>query len=469
MRDIIKNEWYYLIRNRVLQIVSIGFIFILSLAVYLGEIQSDNQRKQYDVSKKQLRDSWESLDSISPHGAAHYGTYVFKPTNLLSSLDEGINSVAGNVLRVEGHVQNEIVYSESSQMQAVSKFGKLKSSLLLQYVLPLFLLFLAFNSVSSEKQSGRLKLLVLQGERPVKLIMGKVISVWLYGIILMIATVVVHFILNFSTFSTEMAGRLLFFCLSYGMYYFIVSGLTVYFSARWKNATVALTSMLGIWILWTIFLPSIVLSTVDNWHKLPSRNTFQTAMKEDRSKGIDGHNPKDERGEKLKEETLKKYGVDSLIQLPINFDGIRMQADEEYGNKVWDKHFGGLRSVLEKQKKCYQIAGTISPFIALQNTSMGFSGTDNFHHQEFLIQVEDYRRRFIKSLNDEHAFGGSKTGDWSWYAQNDFFKSIPDYEYYSQSLSTVLPNYFLDFIVLIAWTTIVGLLLFFGIKNMRIV
>ena len=42
----------------------------------------------------------------------------------------------------------------------------------------------------------------------------------------------------------------------------------------------------------------------------------------------------------LKEEYLVKYNVDSLSQLPINFDGIVMQADEEYGNQVWDKHFG---------------------------------------------------------------------------------------------------------------------------------
>ncbi|MCH2228755.1 MAG: DUF3526 domain-containing protein [Crocinitomicaceae bacterium] len=468
MKQIIKNEWHYLIRNRAIQIISLGFILALALSVYLGEIQTKNQIQQYELSKKQLRKQWENLDSISPHGAAHYGTYVFKPTSLLSSLDEGINSVTGNVLRVEGHVQNEIVHSESSQMQAASKFGKLKSSLLLQYVVPLFLLFLAFNSISSEKQSGRLKLLILQGADPVKLIWGKVMSVWFYGLILMIMTVLVYFCFNYASFNAEVGKRMLFFSLSYAMYYFILSGITIYFSARWKNASVALTTMLGIWILWTMFLPNIVLSSVEKWHKLPSRDTFQTAMKEDRSKGINGHNPKDERGEKLKEETLKKYGVDSLSQLPINFDGIRMQADEAYGNKVWDKHFGDVRNVLSKQKSSYQLAGFVNPFIALQNTSMGFSETDNLHHQAFLVQVENYRRKLIKSLNDEHAYGGSKTGDWSWHAHNDFFKSIPDYEHQSVPVNNVLPNYAIDLAVLGIWTILVGMLLVFGVKKMSV-
>ena len=70
-------------------------------------------------------------------------------------------------------------------------------------------------------------------------------------------------------------------------------------------------------------------------------------MKEDRSKGIDGHNPSDQRREQLKNKYLVKYNVDSLKQLPINFDGIVMQEDEEYGNRVWDKHFGNNYSSVQ--------------------------------------------------------------------------------------------------------------------------
>jgi ABC-2 type transport system permease protein len=96
------------------------------------------------------------------------------------------------VLRLEGHVQNEIVHSEASQMQTISKFGKLKSSLLLQYIVPILLIFLAFSSMSSEKQSGRLKLLLLQGAKPFSIILAKTISVWLYGITLLGLVVVLY-------------------------------------------------------------------------------------------------------------------------------------------------------------------------------------------------------------------------------------------------------------------------------------
>ncbi|MEM7039987.1 MAG: ABC transporter permease [Bacteroidota bacterium] len=312
MWKIIKNEWSALSRNKVLLGISAGFLLVLFLSVFMGIRQNQTEADRNHEAEHKLRDQWENLDSLNPHGAAHYGTYVFKPANLLSSLDEGVNSVTGNVLRVEGHVQNEIVHSEASQVAAVSSFGKLKSSLLLQYVLPLLLLFLAFNSVSSEKRSGRLKLLVLQGAKPGAIVWAKTISVWLFGVALLALTVLVYALLNLGQMDGEIAGRTFFFFLSYTIYYFIVCGLTVLFSARWQNSTVALTSMLGIWMLWTIFLPNIVLSSVEKWHELPSRNTFQAGMKEDRAQGIDGHNPSDERGKALEAEILKEYGVDSV-------------------------------------------------------------------------------------------------------------------------------------------------------------
>ncbi|MEM6699591.1 MAG: DUF3526 domain-containing protein, partial [Bacteroidota bacterium] len=428
MWQIIKNEWHFLLRSRTIQGISLGFLVVLVASVLFANLQTKKQIESRDSAKNHLRQQWENIDGMNPHGAAHYGTYVFKPSNLLSSLDDGVNSVTGNVLRVEGHVQNEMVYSEASQMQSISKFGKLRSSMLLQYILPLLLVFLAFHSVSSEKQSGRLKLLVLQGAKPAKIIWAKTLSTWLYGLGLLTLTVLLYTLFNLQNISAEVLQRTLLFYLSYAIYFFVISGLTVFFSARWQSSTLALTSMLGIWILWTIFLPNILMSSIENWYELPSRYSFQTAMKEDRSKGIDGHNPADERGKELERQVLEEYGVDSVSQLSINFDGIKMQADEEYGNQVWDKHFGELREVLAQQKKSYQLAGVFNPFIALQNASMGFAASDNLHYQEFLVQVENYRRGFIKTLNDEHAFGGSKTGDWGWEADNAFYKSVVDYE-----------------------------------------
>ena len=74
-----------------------------------------------------------------------------------------------------------------------------------------------------------------------------------------------------------------------------------------------------------------------------------------------------------------------------------------------------------------------------------------FHHLDFLEQAEDYRRIFIKTLNDEYAFGGSKTGERGWKADTEFFQSVIDFTYVQPSLANLLNQYVLDLGMLFVW------------------
>ena len=457
MIDIIINEWKNLIRDRLFFYSTIFFVLSLSLVVWMGILQQENQQQSQSEAQKHVRKQWENLEAMNPHRAAHYGSFAFKPLNILNAMDGGINDITGNVLQLEGHVQNEIIYSEASQALSVSKFGKLKSSLILQYVIPLFLIFLSFGSMSKEKETQRIKLLILQGASIDKLVNAKSISVWIYGLFLLIVTVTIQSI--FGSTNPEIFKRLAYILLSYGLYYFIITSLSTYLSATLKDKTSALSSILAIWILWTIFLPKIWGNAVEKVHVLPDRKTFKEDMRAERNQGIDGHNPYDKRREELKNKYLAKYQVDSLSLLPINFDGIVMQADEEYGNLVWDKHFGSNYSIMQKQKSLYQFSGLLNPFASLQSASMGFCGTDMIHHLDFLKKAEDYRRVLIKALNDKHAYGGSKTGDWKWTVDSEFFKSVQGFTYETPRISNYLNHYLIDLLLLFCWALLIKVLI----------
>ena len=463
MIAIILNEWKILVRNR--SIVYVSLIFILSIIslAWMSNLQSENQSKAQAAAEKHIRAQWDNLEPMNPHRAAHYGVYVFKPISILNSLDDGVSSITGNVLKLEGHVQNEIVHSEASQSITISKFGKLKPSVILQYVVPLFLIFLSFGSITNDKETGRMKLITLQGVPPEKLVLSKSISIWLYGLMLIMLSVLLQ--LSLGSLALDAGLRLGLTFISYGLYYLIVVCLSTFVSVSFKNNTSAISLLLSTWIVWTIFLPKIWGNTVEKVHPLPSRQNFIAQMKEDRSKGIDGHNPRDERRSKLEKEYLLKYKVDSLSQLPINFDGIVMQADEEYGNQVWDKHFGNNYLIYQKQKKLYQLSGLLNPFSALQNLSMGFCGSDMIHHLDFLKKAEHYRRYLIKTLNDKHAHGGSKTGEWRWTVDNAFFRSIKTFDYQTMLIKDQIGNYLLDILVLIVWVIFAGYLFRYKIKR----
>ena len=460
---IILNEWKILVRNR--SIVYVSLIFILSIIslAWMSNLQSENQSKAQAAAEKHIRAQWDNLEPMNPHRAAHYGVYVFKPISILNSLDDGVSSITGNVLKLEGHVQNEIVHSEASQSITISKFGKLKPSIILQYVVPLFLIFLSFGSITNDKQTGRMKLITLQGVSLEKLVLSKSISIWLYGLMLIMLSVLLQSSLG--SLALDAGLRLGLTFISYGLYYLIVVCLSTFVSVSFKNDTSAISLLLATWIVWTIFLPKIWGNTVEKVHPLPSRQNFIAQMKEDRSKGIDGHNPRDERRSKLEKEYLVKYKVDSLSQLPINFDGIVMQADEEYGNQVWDKHFGNNYLIYQKQKKLYQLSGLLNPFSSLQNLSMGFCGSDMIHHLDFLKKAEHYRRYLIKTLNDKHAHGGSKTGEWRWTVDNAFFRSVKTFDYQTMLIKDQIGSYLIDILALIVWVIFAGYLFRYKVKR----
>ena len=224
--------------------------------------------------------------------------------------------------------------------------------------------------------------------------------------------------------------------------------------------------MIIVWLLWTVFLPKTIGNFTESLSPLPTRFELKSEMKEDRSKGIDGHNPSDERRHQLEKETLEKYNVDSLSQLPINFSGILLQADEEYGNKVWDKHFGNVYSILKEQKRNYQLSGLVNPFASLQSLSTGSCGTDLIHHLDFLSKAEIYRRYFVKELNNEYTFVSTE-GENAYLSDNEFFKSINDFNYLIPNFSSVLYYYLYDIIFLFSW--ILFLIFFIVLKSRKLI
>ena len=465
MINIFLNEWKQLIRNKLFVFLSLFFLISLCIVTFFGIVQNNKQVEAQKIAKEHIRSQWDEMEPSNPHGAAHFGTYAFKSTSILNSIDEGISSVTGNVLRLEGHKQNDIVFSEASQSLLISKFGKLKPALILQFIIPLFLIFFSFNTYTSEISNGRLKLLIIQGASLRQIVFSKVFSIWVIGIVLLLATILVQFIFNRSELNLDTILRLFLLLSTYAIYFYIIVSLTVLLSVIFKNSTAALSSTLLIWLIWTIFSPSIIGKTAEEISPLPTRIEFKESMAADRSKGIDGHNPRADRRQDLEKATLKKYNVENLNDLPINFAGILMQEDEDYGNKVWDKHFGTLYDQLKAQKYIYQISGIVNPFISLKSLSMGASGTDMYHHLDFLSQAEKYRRVFVKSLNDEYAFGGSKTGERGWKASNEFFRSVKDFKYDQPTFGSFYAKYIIDVLNIMFLTFLLAVFLSFSSRK----
>lgn len=295
MWKMIKNEWLMLMRQNLFVFISILLLVMIYGVIHFSFTRHAQLIQLNKEANELMREKWDNMEPTNPDGAAHFGTYVYKTGGFLQSLDEGVGAHTGNVIYLEGHVQNEIVYSEASQSLMVSKFGKLNASLLFQFIIPHLLIFLAFYSFSVERESGRLKLIVLQGKSVRKVILAKTLAIWLLSTMAIIFSMLLLVFFSRGDLSADFTLNLSFFGLSYALYYLVLIALTLFISSRFNQTTSALATMLSLWILWTIFLPKIIGNSTEGVFPLPSRNEFVAAMREDRAKGIDGHNPSDER------------------------------------------------------------------------------------------------------------------------------------------------------------------------------
>lgn len=458
VRLILSNELKGSLRDRRVQLLAGFTALLLLLSAWSGQGTYTHLADAREQAAAKAEAEWDSLGAYNPHSAAHFGTYAYRPLGLLRMLDAGVQPFTGDVLKVEGHVANEALYAEASRSSSLMRFNAFQPALVLQAIVPLLLIFLAFGSIARERETGTLKMLVLQGASFRQLMAGKALAYWIISLGLLLVTVLIMAIL----YGGQMAwDTFALFMLAYALYYLLAALLSVYVSARARRSSSALAVLLGGWLLWVFILPKLAAQLGQSLYPLPSRIVFEEQMREDRKKGLDGHNPSDERRKALEEKVLAEYEVDSIEQLPINFDGIVMQADEEYGNQVWDKHFGDYYQTVQQQNRVIQWASALAPFLAVRNLSMALAGTSLYDHLHFQQSVEDYRRGWVKALNDEHAYGGSKTGEWGWKAEAAFFQSMEDYTYKRPGLSWSLANRWPEILVLLAWLLVaVGLVAF---------
>ncbi len=227
-------------------------------------------------------------------------------------------------------------------------------------------------------------------------------------------------------------------------------------------------TVLFAWLICTVLLPKAIANMGENLTPLITRLAMDKQIAEENKNGIDGHNPRNERTKKFMDSLVAVYKVDSVNQVPVNLDGLTMQADEEYHNVVYDKHFGELAKNMQQQNKPAVFSSFINPYAAVSNISMSLAGTDIFHHFHFTHQAEQYRRTIIKIMNDEQAYGGSKTGDWDWTTRADFWEKVKDFEYNQPSAKWSLQHTGWELAALTVWVLLVTGLIHFNTNNINI-
>lgn len=452
MKNIIFKELKELTRDGRFKIATGILLILLFVAAITGINQYQKNNQQYIESVDKERTIWETQDEKNPHSAAHYGTYAFKPLFALSLFDYGVTKYTGNSIFLEAHNRNEASFSEASDQTSLARFGTLSINFVLIYLFPLIIILIGYNSYTKEFEHQTFKLLKSQGVHPVKLALGKwlatFIPVFILTAVIFLATGLVLSSLDGLAFFSWTSLLVLF--VSYSFYYLIITTVTVLISMWSKSSGMSLVSSLGVWIIFSFITPKIATNFANTSYPYPSKSEFSSRISEDKKNGLDGHNPWNEAAKKLEEETLKKYGVDSLSQLPFNYAGYRMQKGEEHEAKIYEKHYNILNEIAVNQNNTYKSLSFISPFIPVRFLSMDITHTSDNLHWKFTKAAEKYRIEKQKFLNYDIK-DNAKKGESGYKMSSEKFKKLPKFNFIPPKLPQVLKENMQNLLFLALW------------------
>ncbi len=425
---------------------------LLIMATWLSLNYFKSVQQQHADAKANARNIWESQDEKNPHSAAHYGTYAFKPKYPLSLIDPGVDKFSGISIFLEAHKRNEAQYMAAADQTGLARFGDLTPDFIMLFIIPLLIILIGYNAFTREQELGTLKLLKGQGISSWKLALGKWVGIFLPVLILTTGLFVIAFILlvNVEDFGELNYGVLLLMFVVYVIYYAVFINITLMVSAVSKQSGISLVSLLVIWIVVCLAMPKASSNLADSIYPYPSRQAFAADIDKDKKAGLDGHNPWSQAAKDFERETLEKYGVDSLSQLPFNFDGYRMQKGEEHEAQVYFKHYAELKNTFRNQSKVYQAAAIASPFLPTRFLSMALARTDYRAHWDFSDAAESYRLSLVDTLNMNLAVN-STYGDWAYKADRSLWKNVPDFEYDPPSLGDIIGRNWSNILVLGLW------------------
>ncbi len=426
--------------------------------------------EQHEAARQNARNEWTGQGQKNPHSAAHYGTYAFKPKYPLALIDNGVDKFSGVSIFLEAHRRSDAQYMAAQDQTALSRFGDLTPDFILVFLIPLIIILIGFNAISREREQGTLRLLMSQGVNPISLVLGKWLGLFLPVMLIIVpayffAAILLSRVSNFGQFNLS-ALTLLF--VVYLIYYAIFTNLTLLVSALFKKSSLAFVTLLSVWIISCLAMPKVTSAIAEELYPYPTQAQFEEGILADKKNGLDGHDPWNAAAKKLEAETLAKYGVDSVTQLPFNWDGFLMQQGEEHDAEIYFKHYNLLKETYENQTRVYQATAMLSPFLPTRFLSMAICRTDYAAHWNFADAAERYRIMLVGKMNGDMV-NNSKTGDWDYLADEKLWKSVPAFEYQPPAYSLVYASNLHNFSTLLTWLLASFIALYVVISKIKVI
>ncbi len=455
---IARAEWRLHVRRRGFWLLLALFAGLVVTAAGLNRTRQVRERHDQQGYQQLVRAQWEGQPDRHPHRVAHYGTFAFKPPGPLAAYDPGVESFAGRAQYLEAHRQNAANFPAAGELSSAFRLGELSLAFVLQTVLPLVVIILGCRMFVEELESGRFRLLAAQGLSARTLALGKLgglaaatapfLALGL-GAALVVALTDPAF-----RGDAEAAPRAGVIGAAVALHTLAWLGLTIWFSARSRSAAKVCAALVSLWLVGTVILPRLAAAVAGARHPLPNKTGFAAAVAAETKQHGDAHDPNDPHFARFRAETLARYGVERIDDLPVNYGAIVMARGEELSAETFARHFAALGATMEAQDAVLNRAAIVAPYLAVRALSAAAAGTDLRAQLQFQREAEAYRYAFVQRLNELHRDEIRRANDRDQKLPAERWKQFPDFRAGPLPLRPALAGTGLAWFALILWAAL---------------
>jgi ABC-2 type transport system permease protein len=393
-------EWRYWLRSRLALggALLMAGLLLATTAVTTLRMQGEAAERTHHQAKAEA--AFLAQPARHPHRMVHYGHYVFRTPTPLAGFDPGLDPVTGQSIFLEGHRQNTAMFAPSGASADLGGFSWLSPAMVYQLFGPLLVILLGHGLIAREREAGTLATLLAQGAPGRLLLAGKAAALLLV-IVLMSIPLAVSAALAVHAGDPPLAAAGL--VAVYLLYLSIWGALTLLASALFMRRTATLAALATLWVVLTLVLPAVAVSSTSNTVPMASKLETDLVMLSELHKLGDGHNANDPAFAQLRAALLAEHGVQRVEDLPVNLRGIVAQAGEQKLTETLNAHARAQMAGETRQATVLAGHGWFTPLLALSDASRALAGTDLPHHHRFLQEAEALRFAFVQELNRIHA------------------------------------------------------------------
>jgi ABC-2 type transport system permease protein len=306
-------------------------------------------------------------------------------------------------------------------------FGSFDLAFVIVYLLPLIVIAFTYDILSSERESGTLRLLAAQ---PIKLqlwTLQKMGIRFLVLTLLIVISLVVVFLATGQN-STEHSGafiNLLGIAVAYVLFWFALAFL-INLSA--SNSAKNAVKLLGLWVLFVLLAPSIINQMGSSLYPIPSRNKLINQMRITKSE-------LNQRQDEILDNFLRdhpEYALNDSTQARGFYH--KFMASQDILKEELAPLLNTYEEQLKKQQNWIGQFKWISPAVLTQEGLNQLAGTST-------ADYEGYRNQVIAFANEWRAHLTPFLYNNQLFTQNDY-ADLPSFVYQSNQQSSVNPMLF---------------------------